>query len=151
MQRGSNGLATRTEWFGHADRMVWQREPNGLATQIEWFGNANRRVWQREPNGLATQIEWFGNADRISLVPRPPPFFVLRFAFSIIHGSGKRGRPGLIHHVCDVRWTRGERRGEGHNRKYMFAPTHSGTGLSVVIMWWPGLHFPLDNQPCNHQ
>ena len=41
-----------------------------------------------------------------SLVPRPPPFFVLRFAFSIIHGSGraryterkpknkKRGRPG---------------------------------------------------------
>ena len=25
-----------------------------------------------------------------SLVPRPPPFFVLRFAFSIIHGSGKR-------------------------------------------------------------
>ena len=45
-----------------------------------------------------------------SLVPRPPPFFVLRFAFSIIHGSGsgralfrytelklkkkKQGRPG---------------------------------------------------------
>ena len=35
-----------------------------------------------------------------SLVPRPPPFYVLRFAFSIIHGSGtqteeqKRGRPG---------------------------------------------------------
>ena len=23
-----------------------------------------------------------------SLVPRPPPFFVLRFAFNIIHGSG---------------------------------------------------------------
>ena len=49
--------------------------------------------------------------ERISLVPRPPPFFVLRFVFSIIHGSGrhssasvyytehkpknkKRGRPG---------------------------------------------------------
>ena len=35
-----------------------------------------------------------------SLVPRPPPFYVLRFTFSIIHGSGtqteeqKRGRPG---------------------------------------------------------
>ena len=44
-----------------------------------------------------------------SLVPRPPPFFVLWFAFSIIHGSGraseKRGRPGLIHHVNDVRRT----------------------------------------------
>ena len=24
-----------------------------------------------------------------SLVPRPPPFFVLQFAFSIIHGSGR--------------------------------------------------------------
>ena len=24
-----------------------------------------------------------------SLVPRPPPFFVDRFAFSIIHGSGR--------------------------------------------------------------
>ena len=38
----------------------------------------------------------------ISLVPRPPPFY-LPFAFTIIHGSGrpakKRGRPGSIHHV----------------------------------------------------
>ena len=25
----------------------------------------------------------------ISLVPRPPPFFVLRFVFGIIHGSGR--------------------------------------------------------------
>ena len=30
-----------------------------------------------------------------SLIPRPPPFYVLRFAFSIIHGSGRAwGRPG---------------------------------------------------------
>ena len=28
-----------------------------------------------------------------SLIPRPPPFFVLRFAFSIIHGSGFRALP----------------------------------------------------------
>ena len=27
--------------------------------------------------------------DITSLVPKPPPFFVLRFAFSIIHGSGR--------------------------------------------------------------
>ena len=26
---------------------------------------------------------------QVSLVPRPPPFFVLRFAFSVIHGSGR--------------------------------------------------------------
>ena len=45
----------------------------------------------------------------LSLIPRPPPFFVLWFAFSVIYGSGsaaknrrsstsvknkKRGRPG---------------------------------------------------------
>ena len=29
-----------------------------------------------------------------SLVPRPPPFFVLRFAFSIIHGSGRARKMG---------------------------------------------------------
>jgi len=29
-----------------------------------------------------------------SLVPRPPPFFVLRFAFSIIHGSGRARKTG---------------------------------------------------------
>ena len=30
----------------------------------------------------------------ISLVPRPPPFFVLRFAFIIIHGSGRARKMG---------------------------------------------------------
>jgi len=29
-----------------------------------------------------------------SLVPRPPRFFVLRFAFSIIHGSGRARKMG---------------------------------------------------------
>ena len=31
---------------------------------------------------------------RSSLVPRPPPFFVLRFAFSIIYGSGRVRKMG---------------------------------------------------------
>ena len=52
-----------------------------------------------------------------SLVPRPTPFFVLRFVFNIIHGGGrareKRGRPGNTCHVNDVWWTRGGRRGGG--------------------------------------
>ena len=59
-----------------------------------------------------------------SLVPRPSPFFVLRFAFSIIQKRAtkkKRGRPGLIHHVSDVRWMRGGRKydvmEEGSNHK----------------------------------
>jgi len=30
----------------------------------------------------------------IRLVPRPPPFFVLQFAFSIIHGSGRARKTG---------------------------------------------------------
>jgi len=30
----------------------------------------------------------------VSLVPRLPPFFVLRFAFSIIHGSGRARKMG---------------------------------------------------------
>ena len=53
---------------------------------------------------------------KASLVPRPPPFFALRFAFSIIHGSGragKTGKAGNSYHVNDVRWTRGGRRGGG--------------------------------------
>ena len=63
-----------------------------------------------------------------SLVPRPTP--VLRFAFTIIHRSGrvakngeglgtqtkgqkKTGRPGNTYQVNDVWWTRGGRRGDG--------------------------------------
>ena len=49
-----------------------------------------------------------------SLVPRPTLFFVLRFAFDIIHEEReKRGRPGNTYHVNDVRWTGGGRRGGG--------------------------------------
>ena len=50
----------------------------------------------------------------ISLVLRPSPFFVLRFLFSIIHGSGrarKRGRPGNTYHMNDVWWMQGGCRG----------------------------------------
>ena len=57
-----------------------------------------------------------------SLVPGPPLFFILRFAFSIIHGSGKARKMGKAwehHHVNDVRWMRGGRRGEGSALEYM--------------------------------
>ena len=41
-----------------------------------------------------------------SLVPRPPPFFVLQFSFSIeAEEHKKRGRPGNTYHVNDVWWT----------------------------------------------
>ena len=53
-------------------------------------------------NTTCTHLRFFVFWD--SLVPRPPLFFV-RFAFSIIHGSGrmrKRGSPGDTYHVTDV-------------------------------------------------
>ena len=83
----------------------------------------------------------------ISLVPRPPPFFVLRFAFSIIHGSGRARKTGKAwSHLSrawrqvDARWTYG---GEGHNRKYGWAPPplHPLRVHLTSHMWWmrPGL------------
>ena len=63
---------------------------------------------------------FFVRSPHLSFGPRPPPFCVFQFAFSIIHGMDlrkKMGRPGLIHHVSDIRWTRGGRendvRGKG--------------------------------------
>ena len=48
------------------------------------------------------------------LVPRPPPFCSSVCVQYNTHGSGrareKRGMPWLIHHMNDVRWTRGGRR-----------------------------------------
>ena len=54
------------------------------------------------------------------LVHRPPTFFVLRFALSKTRkwrNSEERERRGLIHHVNDVRWTRGGHKEEGPNGK----------------------------------
>ena len=54
LQRRSNGLETRIEGFGNADRMVLQRGLNGLEAQIKWF-------LQRGSNSLETRIERFCN------------------------------------------------------------------------------------------
>ena len=48
--------------------------------------------------------EW----DNASLVPRPPPFFVFRYAFSIIHGSGGVRKTGKAWSHPSREWTRGE-------------------------------------------
>ena len=52
-----------------------------------------------------------------SLVPRPPTFFVLRFAFSIIHGSGRARKTGEAWSHSSREWMRGE--GEGPIFKYV--------------------------------
>ena len=56
---------------------------------------------------------------RGSLVPRPPLFlfFGLRSVYyTEAEEREKRERPGLIRHVCDVRWTRGGRKNDVRGR-----------------------------------
>ena len=44
--------------------------------------------WSHQMRPLFATLAWIIVLDQTtSLVPRPPPFFVLRFVFSIIHGS----------------------------------------------------------------
>ena len=75
------------------------------------------KQWQRNNNMIGGGWrEKLQSSQLSSPVPRPPLFFVLWFAFSIIHGSArarKRGRPVNTYHVNDVRWTQGGRRGGG--------------------------------------
>ena len=45
-----------------------------------------------------------------------PVYSVHRFAFTITwmrKGGEKRGRPGIVHHVSDIRWARGACGGGG--------------------------------------
>ena len=62
-----------------------------------------------------------------------PGFYIL-FAFIILHEIGrsaeklKWGRPGTIHHVNDVRWMWGGRRGRGPTAKQC-------TGVSVQALY----------------
>ena len=68
-----------------------------------------------------------------SLVSRPPLFFVLRFAFSIIHGNGRARKTGKAwshpsREWCqvDARWTWKWRKGEGTNRKKQHTGSYVG-------------------------
>jgi len=68
------------------------------------------------------------------LVPRPPPFFVLRFAFSIIHGSG-------------LHWTQTEEQKNGGGRG-----TRLASSLCVGVSYY--ICFPEENMfpntfPCD--
>ena len=66
-----------------------------------------------------------------SLVPRPSPFFVLRFSFSIIHRSGRVRKTGKAWkhlsrewHLVDARWSYGGR-GPRSNNVLDFIIDHS--------------------------
>ena len=81
-------------------------------------------MWQWVARGNIQQISYISQTEQhlpfklmllcLSLVPRPPLFL----PSVCVHNntrerktSEKRGRPGSIHHVNDVRWTRGGRGG----------------------------------------
>ena len=89
-----------------------------------------------------------GVGARLRYNPRPPTFFfVLWFAFRIIHRSGRHskkwGRPGLIHHMNGIKWTQGGCREEGPNRKnntldHLFkrSTTWEGTESGLKLLVW---------------
>ena len=74
-----------------------------------------------------------------SLVPRPPPFFVLWFAFSIIHGSGRARKTGKTWSHPSCVWTWGGHREEGPNHKNnaLVHPFKCSTAvLDVKMLAW---------------
>ena len=58
-----------------------------------------------------------GNVCEYSLIPRPTPLSVVRFALTDAEERRKRGRPGIIHHMHDVRRMWGGGGGGGGNHK----------------------------------
>ena len=80
-----------------------------------------------------------------SLIPRPPPFFVLRFAFSIIHRSGRVRKTGKAwshpwREWCqvDVRWTSGGSENDIRGRRPTAKTTHwiiRSSALPQMLAW----------------
>ena len=89
------------------------KSPAGAAQTVFCQNNYRTIVAGRKIDAQqieAYSLRWFSIPPG-SLVPRPPPFFFLRFAFSIIHGSGRARKTGKAwEQVNDVRWTRGGHR-----------------------------------------
>ena len=70
-----------------------------------------------------------------SLVPRPPPFFVLRFAFSIIHRSGrawKTFRFRVLYWTQTEEKKTGEARERGYNKGLVALVYHTPLSFSIV-------------------
>ena len=100
-----------------------------------------KALWLTERNCMALRYL------AVSLVPRPPPFFVLRFAFSIIHVHGSRRQRKLgkawSHSSCewhqvDARWMWGWHKGEGANcKKQHTGPSvqafYCSSGLKTLV------------------
>ena len=63
-------------------------------------------TWAVVPSVILQLPEHFSYLN--TLVSRPPLFFVLRFAFSIIHGSGRARKAGKAWSHSSHEWMRGE-------------------------------------------
>ena len=62
-----------------------------IMINVSWLYHSIRIMTVLVPDTFNTQevskSKWHHTWYQLSLVPRPPPFFVLQFVFSIIHGS----------------------------------------------------------------
>ena len=110
-----------------------QARRRGLVSQVQILGLAPE-AWSGQSNHKAVFIGIVRKQEQLlqsycsKRIPNPTQFVILQllasvpglphfdllFAFTIIHGIGrlmklKRERPGSIHHVNDIRWTRGGR------------------------------------------
>ena len=73
-----------------------------------------------------------------SLAPRPTRSFCSSVCVANntwMRKSGEeRGRPGIIHHVSDIRWTRGGRKGGGAHSRFSRPETvHHPVGLVRML------------------
>ena len=96
-------------FWGHLGSalVIYERKVKAVA------GNQQHMAWAASALPLSSNYRTItsrmhtAQAALYSLVPRPSPFFVLRFAFSIIHGSGRAQRKPKNRKKMWEAWERG--------------------------------------------
>ena len=71
--------------------------------------------WLKKPRGIVLSMSKMMSKN-VSLIPRPPSFLPSFYVHSNTwerKTGEKQGRPGSFHHMNDIWWMRGGRRGEG--------------------------------------
>ena len=128
-------LSRHASWNKHHHRLLKCCWSTLLPEWVHRLQNKNYLFWW-----IAQPMKAFIT----SLVPKPPPF-----VFTIIHGWW---RPGSIHHMNDVRWTWGGRRGGG----VQLPKQHTGPSIRALyhvfglqtLAWWKPC---LDRQETSFQ
>ena len=71
--------------------------------------------WLKKPRDIVLSMSKIMSKN-VSLIPRPPSFLPSFYVHSNTwerKTGEKQGRPGSFHHMNDIWWMRGGRRGEG--------------------------------------